>query len=228
MLKWSLVNSSYLDSNQILHLNFNSVKLIFLSSIFIIFISLIVTFSGRILKSKTLSFFSNLSISGYAIPGIVVSVSVISLFSFIDKFLNMDLKGYFIGSIFGLIFGYSVRFYSISFNTIKTVYLKINKSIDESALLLGFNKLSILKNVHYPLLRKNLIFAFILISIEIIKELPITLILRPFNFDTFSTTAFNLASNDLVEEAAIPSLFIVLWSSLLIFLSIKFFLIDKK
>ena len=228
MLKWSLMNSSYLDLNQILQLNYNSIKLIFLSSIFIILTSLIVTFSGRVLKSKTLSFFSSLSISGYAMPGIVVSVSVISLFSLIDSFLDMNLRGYFIGSIYGLIFGYSVRFYSISFNTIKTVYLKINKSIDESALLLGFNKLSILKNVHYPLLKKNLIFAFILISIEVIKELPITLILRPFNFETFSTSAFNLASNDLVEAAAIPSLFIILWSSLLIFLSIKFFLIDKK
>ena len=228
MLKWSLMNSSYLDLNQILQLNYNSIKLIILSSIFIILTSLIVTFSGRVLKSKILSFFSSLSISGYAMPGIVVSVSVISLFSLIDSFLDMNLRGYFIGSIYGLIFGYSVRFYSISFNTIKTVYLKINKSIDESALLLGFNKLSILKNVHYPLLKKNLIFAFILISIEVIKELPITLILRPFNFETFSTSAFNLASNDLVEAAAIPSLFIVLWSSLLIYLSIKFFLIDKK
>ena len=228
MLKWSLMNSSYLDLNQILQLNYNSIKLIILSSIFIILTSLIVTFSGRVLKSKILSFFSSLSISGYAMPGIVVSVSVISLFSLIDSFLDMNLRGYFIGSIYGLIFGYSVRFYSISFNTIKTVYLKINKSIDESALLLGFNKLSILKNVHFPLLKKNLIFAFILISIEVIKELPITLILRPFNFDTFSTSAFNLASNDLVEAAAIPSLFIVLWSSLLIYLSIKFFLIDKK
>ena len=228
MLKWSFMNSSYLDLNQILQLNYNSIKLIILSSIFIILTSLIVTFSGRVLKSKILSFFSSLSISGYAMPGIVVSVSVISLFSLIDSFLDMNLRGYFIGSIYGLIFGYSVRFYSISFNTIKTVYLKINKSIDESALLLGFNKLSILKNVHYPLLKKNLIFAFILISIEVIKELPITLILRPFNFETFSTSAFNLASNDLVEAAAIPSLFIVLWSSLLIFLSIKFFLIDKK
>ena len=228
MLKWSFMNSSYLDLNQILQLNYNSIKLILLSSIFIILTSLIVTFSGRVLKSKILSFFSSLSISGYAMPGIVVSVSVISLFSLIDSFLDMNLRGYFIGSIYGLIFGYSVRFYSISFNTIKTVYLKINKSIDESALLLGFNKLSILKNVHYPLLKKNLIFAFILISIEVIKELPITLILRPFNFETFSTSAFNLASNDLVEAAAIPSLFIILWSSLLIFLSIKFFLIDKK
>ena len=136
MLKWSLMNSSYLDLNQILQLNYNSIKLIFLSSIFIILTSLIVTFSGRVLKSKILSFFSSLSISGYAIPGIVVSVSVISLFSLIDSFLDI-LRGYFIGSIYGLIFGYSVRFYSISFNTIKTVYLKINKSIDESAGLIN-------------------------------------------------------------------------------------------
>ena len=78
------------------------------------------------------------------------------------------------------------------------------------------------------MLQKNFVFAFILISIEIIKELPITLILRPFNFDTFSTSAFNLASNDLIEAAATPSLFIILWSSLFIVLSIKFFLIDKK
>ena len=114
------------------------------------------------------------------------------------------------------------------FNTIKTVYLKINKTIDDSALLLGFDKLKILKKIHFPLLKSNFVFAFILISIEIIKELPITLILRPFNFETFSTKAFNMASNDLIEAAAVPSLFIILWSSLFIILSIKFFLIDKK
>ena len=92
MLKWSLMNNSYLDLNQILQLNYNSVKLIFLSSIFIISISLIVTFSGRVLKSKILSFFSSLSFCSYAIPGIVVSVSIISLFSLIDSFLDMDLE----------------------------------------------------------------------------------------------------------------------------------------
>ena len=72
-------------------------------------------------------------------------------------------------------------------------------------------------------------FAFILISIEIIKELPITLILRPFNYETFSTKAFNMASNDLIRSMhQLPSLFIILWSSLFIILSIKFFLIDKN
>ena len=194
-----------------------------MSSLVIISLSLIVNFGARILKSKVLQFFSSLSISGYAIPGIVISVSVISLFSLIDKTFSLSLKNYFIGTFFGLIFGYCIRFYSISYNTIKTVYLKISTSIDESASLLGYNKFKILKSIHIPLLKKNFIFAFILISIEIFKELPITLILRPFNFETFSTSAFNLASNDLIEAAATPSIFIILWSSFFIILSIKFF-----
>ena len=228
MLYWAFSNSNLYDYKQLLQLNLNSIKLIILSSLIIICLSLFSNFGVRILRSKFLQFFSTLSISGYAIPGIVISISVISLFTYLDNFFNLNFQGIFIGTIYGLIFGYCIRFYSISFNTIKTVYLKINTSIDDSAYLLGFNKFNILRKIHYPLLQKNFVFAFILISIEIIKELPITLILRPFNFDTFSTSAFNLASNDLIEAAATPSLFIILWSSLLIFLSIKFFLIDKK
>lgn len=228
MVFWSLNFHDYFQFSEIIKLNVNSIKLIFLASITIILLSFFVNFGIRILDSKSLRFFSSLSISGYAIPGIVISVAIISLLSFIDDFLNTNIKNYFIGSLLGLVLGYCIRFYSISFNTIKTVYLKINKRIDESALLLGFKKFKILKNIHFPILKKNFVFAFILISIEIIKELPITLILRPFNFETFSTKAYNMASSDLIEGAAIPSLFIIFWSSLFIILSIKFFLRDQK
>ena len=228
MLFWSLTFPNSFDFLEVISMNFNSIKLIFFASTVIIFLSFFVNFGTRVLKSNVLSFFSNLSIAGYAIPGIVISVAIITFFSLIDNLLHLSIKSYFIGSLAGLIFGYVIRFYSISFNTIKTVYLKINKTIDDSALLLGFDKLKILKKIHFPLLKSHFVFAFILISIEIIKELPITLILRPFNFETFSTKAFNMASNDLIEAAAVPSLFIILWSSLLIILSIKFFLIDKK
>ena len=228
MIYWSINFNDFFQFSEIIKLNVDSIKLIFLTSITIILLSFFVNFGIRILDSKFLKFFSSLSISGYAIPGIVISVAIISLISSVDEFLNTNMKNYFIGSLLGLVFGYCIRFYSISFNTIKTVYLKINKSIDESAFLLGFNKFKVLKNIHFPILKKNFAFAFILISIEIIKELPITLILRPFNFETFSTKAFNMASSDLIEGAAIPSLFIILWSSLLIILSIKFFLRDQK
>ena len=228
MLSWALSSSTYFNNNELIELNFNSIKLILISSLLIICLSFFVNFGIRTIKSRLLKICSSLSISGYAIPGIVISVAIISFFSFIDNQFNINIKKYFIGSIAGLVLGYCIRFYSISFNSIKTVYMKINKSIDESALLLGFNKLKILKNIHFPLLKKNFVFAFLLISIEIIKELPITLILRPFNFETFSTKAFNYASNDLIEAASIPSLFIIFWSTVLIFLSIKFFLMDKK
>ena len=106
--------------------------------------------------------------------------------------------------------------------------MKINKSIDESALLLGFNKLKILKNIHFPLLKKNFIFAFLLISIEIIKELPITLILRPFNFETFATTAYISASEDLLEAAAVPSLFLILIASFFIIITSKYILRESN
>ena len=145
MLLWAFTYTDYFSTEKILKLNINSIKLIVVSSLVIISLSLIVNFGARILKSKVLQFFSSLSISGYAIPGIVISVSVISLFSLIDKTFSLSLKNYFIGTFFGLIFGYCIRFYSISYNTIKTVYLKISTSIDESASLLGYNKFKILK-----------------------------------------------------------------------------------
>ena len=73
--------------------------------------------------------------------------------------------------------------------------------------------------MHFPILRENSFFIFILIALEIIKELPITLILRPFNFETFSTKAFDFASQDLIEAASLPSLFLIMWATLLIVIS---------
>ena len=105
---------------------------------------------------------------------------------------------------------YFVRFYSLAFNGIKSGYEKINISVDESSYLLGYSKRKTFMNIHIPFLRNSLLFVCILISLEIIRELPITLILRPFNFETFATTAYISASEDLLEAAAVPSLFLIL------------------
>ena len=202
--------------------------MIFFTSLFIICFSFAANFGNRILKSKLLGFLSTLSISGYAIPGIIISVSIISFFSIVSNYLNINLKSVFIGTFLGLIIGYFFRFYSISFNSIKSNYLKINYSIDESAYLIGFNKFKMFFTVHWPILKKNVFFIFVLIAIEILKELPITLILRPFNFDTFSSKAYQFASQDLIEAASIPSMFLIFWSSILILISYKYFFESKK
>jgi len=223
MIFWSYKFPEYAKNLNLIELNLNTFFLIFFTSLLIIFFSFLVNFGNRVLKSKFLNIITSLSISGYAIPGIIIAVSVISFFALLSDLLNINLKSIFIGTFFGLIVGYFLRFYSISYNSIKSNYFKINYSIDESAYLLGFNKYKTCSEVHWPIMKKNVYFIFILIAIEIIKELPITLILRPFNFDTFSSKAYQFASQDLIEAASVPSLFIIFWASLLILISHKYF-----
>ncbi|NCX65531.1 MAG: ABC transporter permease subunit, partial [Proteobacteria bacterium] len=113
-------------------------------------------------------------------------------------------------------------------NGIKSGYLKINYSIDESAYLLGYSKIKTFKNIHLPYLKNSIFLVIILLLIEIIKELPITLIMRPFNFDTFATTAYTYASQDLLEAAAAPAIILILISSAFILLTSKYILNEQS
>ena len=123
---------------------------------------------------------------------------------------------------------YFIRFFSLSFNGIKSSYEKINNSIDESAYLLGYSKINTFLKIHIPYLSTNIILIILLISLEVIKELPMTMILRPFNFETFATQAYIYASQDLLEAAALPSLFLIFWSTVLILLSSRYILSKKN
>ena len=154
-----------------------------------------------------------------------------SFFSWFSDILtnNFDLpsiKSIFIGSIFGLVAAYFIRFYSLSFNGLKSGYERINRSIDESSYLLGYSKMKTFLGIHLPYLKNSVFLIGILISIEVIKELPITLILRPFNFETFATTAYVFASQDLLEAAAVPALFLILIASLFILITSRYILRD--
>ncbi|MDB2353759.1 hypothetical protein N9V55_03310 [Candidatus Pelagibacter bacterium] len=165
-------------------------------------------------------------------PGVILAVAFITFFSWFSDFFSSffstaSIKKIFIGSMLGLIMAYFIRFYSLAFNGIRSSYIKINQSIDESSYLLGYTKFRTLRKIHYPYLKNSIYLVSILIAIEIIKELPITLILRPFNFETFATKAYANASQDLLEAAALPSLFIIFWSALLIFYTSKHILSEK-
>ena len=169
--------------------------------------------------------------SGYAIPGVILAVAFITFISWFDnKIISLfevnTIKSIFIGSILGLIFVYFIRFYSLACNGIKSGYLKINYSIDESSYLLGYSKFKTFSNIHIPYLKNSILLIGILIAIEIIKELPITLIMRPFNFETFATTAYIFASQDLLEAAAAPSLLLILIASVFILTTSKYILKD--
>ena len=233
MLYWTIKFPENLINFQAVDLLLNTLYLLILSSLVLIIFSLISNYGNRVVKTKTLNILSTLSISGYAIPGVILAVAFITFIAWFDENIIkalgfLSIKKIFIGSIFGLVLVYFIRFYSLAFNGIKSGYEKINISVDESAYLLGYSKRKTFTNIHIPYLRNSLLFVGILISLEIIRELPITLILRPFNFETFATTAYISASEDLLEAAAVPSLFLILIASVFIIFTSKYILRDKN
>ena len=231
MLYWTIIFPKHLIDLNLVELFLNTILLVILSSIVLISFAFISNYGNRVSRSKFLEVLTTFSISGYAIPGIILAVAFITFISWfdnniIDIFGFKTIKSIFIGSIFGLVIVYFIRFFSLASNGIKSGYLKISYSIDESAYLLGYSKFKTFKNIHIPYLKNSMLLIGILISIEIIKELPITLIMRPFNFETFATTAYVFASQDLLEAAAAPSLFLVLIASFFILITSKYILKD--
>ncbi|MBD1160846.1 iron ABC transporter permease [Pelagibacterales bacterium SAG-MED15] len=233
MLYWTIKFPENLLDLQILTLFLNTLYLALLSSLVLIIFSLLSNYGNRVTNNKILNLLSTLSISGYAIPGVILAVAFITFIAWFDDTIIKSLgllsvKKIFIGSILGLVLVYFIRFYSLAFNGIKSGYEKINIAVDESAYLLGYSKRKTFIDIHVPFLRNSLLFIIILISLEIIRELPITLILRPFNFETFATTAYISASEDLLEAAAVPSLFLILIASIFIIIASKYILREKN
>ena len=233
MLYWTIKFPENLFDLNALDLFLNTLYLVIISSFILITFSLISNYGNRVSKNKVLNILSTLSISGYAIPGVILAVAFITFIAWMDesmiKALGLtSIKKVFIGSILGLVIVYFVRFYSLAFNGIKSGYEKINIYVDESAYLLGYSKRKTFLNIHVPILRNSLLFVGILVALEIIRELPIALILRPFNFETFATTAYISASEDLLEAAAVPSLFLILIAALFIMITSKYILRDTS
>jgi iron(III) transport system permease protein len=231
MLYWTISFPKHLVDLDLVKLLSNTMLLVILSSFVLISLSFISNYGNRVTKSKFLNILTTFSVSGYAIPGIILAVAFITFVSWFDNnvisFFGFEtVKSVFIGSVLGLILIYFIRFYSLASNGIKSGYLKINYSIDESAYLLGYSKFKTFTNIHIPYLKNSMLLVGVLISIEIIKELPITLIMRPFNFETFATTAYIFASQDLLEAAAAPSLFLIVIASFFILITSRYILKD--
>ena len=231
MSYWTIIFPKHFSDLNLIELFLNTGVLVLISSFVLITFAFISNYGNRVTKSKLLELLTTFSISGYAIPGVILAVAFITFVAWFDNtivsfFGFQTIKTIFIGSILGLVSVYFVRFYSLACNGIKSGYLKINYSIDESAYLLGYSKFKTFTNVHFPYLRNSILLIGLIIAIEIIKELPITLIMRPFNFETFATTAYIYASQDLLEAAAVPSLFLILITSTFILITSRYTLRD--
>jgi len=208
---------------------FNTVFLALSVSFIIIFLSLLINYSARIKETRINLFFNKISSLGYAIPGSIIAIGILIPFTYFDNFFvnffkinfNLNINAFFTGSIFILCFAYVVRFFTISQTNIESSFYRISKNIDDTARVLGKKPISILFNIHIPLMSLSILLSLVLIFIEIIKELSATLILRPFNFNTLAIQVYEYASEEKIIESSIPSLIIVVLCVIgIIFMSI--------
>jgi iron(III) transport system permease protein len=165
---------------------------------------LAVFFAYSVRMNARLSWVNRLLGFGYALPGAVLAIGILS---FLEIF---QLAWWMSASMLVLVYAYLVRFLSSSLQSVEAGLSRITPSMDGSAALLGLSQAQILRRVHVPLLKRSLITAGLFVFVDVMKELPATLLLRPFNFDTLAVAAYQLAVDERLAELALPSLTIVL------------------
>lgn len=189
--------------------SFNTIYLALLAAVFCSFVALIINFSGRIQRSKFFGFLSSTLALGYALPGIILAIGIMQLFIFLDNNLSF-LNFVFTGSILGLLVAYVIKAYAMSNTSIESGYIRISPYMEDVAKTLRASNFKILTRIHLPLLKTSFLTSIVLVISEVIKELPATLILRPFNFDTLAVSTYIYASEERMYEAAAPAVAIVL------------------
>ena len=147
---------------------------------------------------------------GYAVPGAVIAIGILLPVAAVQALWPGAPLGTIVtGSVAGLMYAYLVRFSAVALQSLEAGYARLPASLDDSARMLGASRARLLLEVHAPLLRRSVLAAALLVFVDVMKELPATLVLRPFNSDTLAVVAYNLARDERLAEAALPSLAIV-------------------
>ena len=196
----------------------NSFTLSVIASITTIIIGIILAYSKRLSSGGLTGIMVRFSGLGYAMPGAVLAVGIIVPFAAFDNALDAFLRQHFgvstglllSGTTFAILFAYTVRFLAVSAGSIESSLAKITPSMDMASRSLGHNNLNTLLRVHLPIIRGGILTAALVVFVDCMKELPATLILRPFNFETLATHVYQFASDELLEESSLAALIIVL------------------
>ena len=216
--KWALVSYTDVIDSDFYELLLHSFLLAFATALIALLIALFMAYTKRNSNSILNRFFVRLVSMGYAIPGTVIAVGVLIPFAWFDNQLDSFLNEYIgigtglliSGTVFTLIFAYLVRFLAVSINTVDAALGKIKPVMDEVAKTTGMRSIKIIRRIHIPMMQGSLLTALLLVFVDVMKELPATLILRPFNFNTLAVKTYELANEERLADAAVPALAIVL------------------
>lgn len=220
LLYWSISTADTHWNSEFFGLAWNSFTLALITALVTLLIAVFLAYAKRITSSDKVKNAVTLAHLGYAIPGTVLAIAILIPLAWLDNGLNQIMSQYFgvstglllSGTLFALVMAYSVRFLSVALQSVESGLQNIKPTIDDSARTLGSTNWRIISQIHLPLLKTSLLTALILVFVEVLKELPTTLILRPFNFDTLAIRAYEMASDERLADAGLPALLIVLTS----------------
>lgn len=214
---WTIEIGPEVINDEFLQLAINSVSLAAVTALFAVALALLISYARRTNPIKLVRLSHKTVLSGYAIPGTVVAVGLLTPLSTLDQWINTISQYLFdhstglilSGTVFALIIGYLTRFMSVSVQTVDSGLAKVSPHMEQVAQTLGYSNGKILRRVHAPIIKTSLLTAALIVFVDVMKELPATLILRPFNFNTLAVKSFELASDELLAQAAPAALGII-------------------
>lgn len=196
----------------------NSLTLAGMTAAIALILSLVLAYGQRLDGSRPIRMGVRLAAMGYGIPGAVIAVGILIPVTRLDKAITSGITavsgsspGLLIsGTITALIFAYLVRFLAVALGSVESGLAKIRPNLDDAARSLGYSPTKTLAKIHAPLMTSSLLTAIMLVFVDVMKELPATLVMRPFNFDTLAIRVYQYASDERLAEAAAPALMILL------------------
>ena len=218
LLAWSAATAETTLNARFVGFAVNSLGLAAAAAALAVGVALVLAYCARLRPGPVMAFATRIAGLGYAIPGAVIAVGVLIPFAWIDNGVDAWMRANFgvstglllSGTLTALLFAYLVRFLAISLNAVEAGLGKVTPSMDGVARTLGLRPGKILGKVHVPIVMSSLFTAGILVFVDVMKELPATLIMRPFNFNTLAVRAFELASDEQLAESAPAALAIVI------------------
>jgi len=214
---WAILTYQDMVDESFLRLTINTVLLGLSAAFLSVMLALFLAYGKRMLATRAVNMSIRVAAIGYAIPGTVVAVGIIIPFAWLDNSIDDFMRTQFdistglllSGSLFAVMFAYMVRFLAVSLQTVESGLGKIKPSMDDAARSLGYKPREALFKIHMPLMKGSLLTALLIVFVDVMKELPATLILRPFNFNTLAVRAFELASDERLADSSTAALMIV-------------------
>ncbi|MGH7795871.1 MAG: ABC transporter permease [Candidatus Binatia bacterium] len=195
----------------------NTFTLAGVAAVAAVVVALLLAYAARTVKSPLVYGANRLAVLGYALPGAVIAVGILLPLGQLDNAIAAWVEQQFgfktglllTGSVAALVYAYLVRFLAVAFQTVEAGLTRVTPSMDDAARSLGLSPVRTLAQVHIPIVWGSLATAGLLVFVDVMKELPATFAMRPFNFDTLAVEAYNLAKDERIAEAAVPSLLMV-------------------